>query len=146
VKGHVEIASLLLKNGADPNSRDDRGRAPLHRVSQGGHIVMVESSLEIARLLVNRGVDVNAIDKEGWTPLHATAARSGYREIAELLPKFGVIPDAPNSNQKSPLHAVACRNGKLNVPRPSYKSWLGHQFPERGWLRPITPDVMIRTR
>ena len=31
VKGHLEVASLLLKSGADPNSRDDLGRVPLHR-------------------------------------------------------------------------------------------------------------------
>ena len=82
VKGHFEVASLLLENGANPNSRDDLGRAPLHRVSQGGPLVMAQSSLEVARLLVNSGADVNVTDNENWTPLHA-AARSGYREIAE---------------------------------------------------------------
>ena len=52
VKGHLDVASLLLENGADPNSRDDRGRAPLHRVSQGGPFIVVDSSLDIARLLI----------------------------------------------------------------------------------------------
>ena len=115
VKGHLEVASLLLKNGADPNSRDDRGRAPLHRVSQGGQLVMAESSLEIARLLVNSGANVNVTDDEGWTPLHA-AARSGYREIAELLLGSGASLDVRNKDQKTPLH-VACCSGKLDVSR-----------------------------
>ena len=84
VKGHLEVASLLLRNGADPDSRDNLGRVPLHRVSQGGQVVMVKSSLKVARLLVNSGADVNVTDDRGWTPLHA-AAQSGYREIAELL-------------------------------------------------------------
>jgi hypothetical protein len=48
VKGHLDVASLLLENGADPNSLDDRGRAPLHRVSQGGQLVMAKSSLDRA--------------------------------------------------------------------------------------------------
>ena len=73
VKGHLEVASLLLESGADPNSRDNLGRVPLHRVSQGGHLVMEQSSLEIARLLVNSGANVNITDDEGWTPLHAAA-------------------------------------------------------------------------
>ena len=31
VKGHLDVASLLLKSGADPDSCDYVGRAPLHR-------------------------------------------------------------------------------------------------------------------
>src|SRR6266566_935933 len=78
VKGHLDVASLLLKNGADPNSHDIAGRVPLHRVSQSGHHVKVESSLEVARLLVKFGGNVNVRDEGGETPLYA-AARSGYR-------------------------------------------------------------------
>ena len=65
VNGHLEVASLLLNNGADPNSRDDLGRAPLHRISQGGQLVMMESSLKIARLLLNSGADVSVTDNQG---------------------------------------------------------------------------------
>jgi hypothetical protein len=43
VKGHLDVASLLLEKGADPNSRDFSKRAPLHRVSQGGQLVMMGS-------------------------------------------------------------------------------------------------------
>ena len=42
VKGHLDVASLLLKNGADPDSRDDLDRVPLHRVSQGGQLAMLD--------------------------------------------------------------------------------------------------------
>ena len=116
VKGHLEVASILVESGADLNSLDNLGKIPLHRVSQGGHLVMVESSLEIARLLVSHGADVNATDNiEGDTPLHA-AARSGYREIAKLLIECGTSPDVLNRNRKTPLH-VACGNGKLDVSR-----------------------------
>ena len=91
------------------------GRTPLHRVSQGGQLVMVESSLEIARLLVNSGANVNVTDNEGSTPLHA-AARSGYRDIAELLLESGASLDVRNKIQQTPLH-VACGNGRLDVSR-----------------------------
>ena len=113
VKGHLEVASLLLRNGADPNSRDHLGRVPLHRVSQGGF--MAKSSLEIARLLVNSGADVNVTDDEGCTPLHA-AVQSGYREIAELLLGSGASLDVLNKKQETPL-ALASDNGMLDVSR-----------------------------
>ena len=115
VKGHLDVATLLLENGADPNSRDDLGGVPLHKVSQGGQLVMVESTFEIARLLVKSGADVSASDDEGWTPLHA-AAHSGHRDIAELLLEFGAGLDIRNTRQETPLD-VACRNGQLDISR-----------------------------
>ncbi|KAN0105623.1 Ankyrin repeat-containing domain protein [Russula decolorans] len=113
VKGHLDVASLLLKSGADPNSRDNAGRVPLHRVSQGGYRVTVESAFEIARLLVNFGANASVADHDGWTPLHA-AAHCGYRDIAELLLGSGASLDVRNKNQETPLH-LACSNGKLDV-------------------------------
>src|SRR5580658_344156 len=113
VKGHLEVASLLLRNGADPDSRDHLGRVPLHRVSQGGQVLMAKSSLEIARLLVNSGADVNVPDYEGCTPLHA-AAQSGYREVAELLLGSSASLDARNNQQWTPLR-LSCEYGKRDM-------------------------------
>jgi ankyrin repeat protein len=113
VKGHLQVASLLLRNGADPDSRDDLDRVPLHKVSQGGQLVMAKSSLEIARLLVNSGADVNVTDDEGCAPLHA-AAQSGYREIAELLLGSSASLDARNEMQETPLK-LSCLNGRPDM-------------------------------
>ncbi len=113
--GHLDVASLLLKSGADPNSRDDLGRVPLHRISQGGQFVMVESSLEIAQLLLNSGADVSITDDQGWTPVHA-AARSGHREIVKQLLESGANLEVRNKKQRTPLH-LACENGKLDLSR-----------------------------
>jgi ankyrin len=88
----LKVASLLVKNGADPNSRDDLGRAPLHRLSHGGPLVMAQSSLEVARLLVNSGADASVTDDEGRTPLHL-AARRGYRDVVELSLESGASLD-----------------------------------------------------
>ena len=115
IKGHFDVASLLLERGADPNSRDVIFRVPLHRVSQGGLVIMMESSLRIAQLLVDNGADVNvAGDFDDDTPLH-TAALSGYRNIAELLVESGANLDAQNRDQRTPLH-LACYNEELDVP------------------------------
>jgi ankyrin repeat protein len=113
VKGHLKVASLLLRNGADPDSRDHLGRVPLHRVSQGGQLVMGKSSLEIARLLVNSGADVNVTDYDGCAPLHA-AAQTGYREIADVLLGSSASLDARNKKQETPLE-FSCLNGKPDM-------------------------------
>src|SRR6266403_1156399 len=115
VKGHVEVASLLLERGADPNSRDDLGRVPLHGVSQGGQLVTEQTSLRVARFLVNSGADVDVADDNSLTPLHA-AAQGGFRDIAELLLESGARLDAPEKDQKTALH-LACGNGRLEVSR-----------------------------
>src|SRR6266699_5505938 len=113
VKGHLQVASVLLRNGADPDSRDHLDRVPLHRVSQGGQLVMAESSLEIVRLLIDSGADVNVADYEGCTPLHA-AAQSGYREIAELLLGSNASLDARDTEQRTPLQ-LSCLYGKPDM-------------------------------
>jgi ankyrin repeat protein len=119
VKGHLQVASLLLRNDADPDSRDHLGRVPLHRVSQGG--LMAKSSLEIARLLVNSGADVNVTDDEGCAPLHA-AAQSGYREIAELLLGSSASLDVRDKKRQIPLE-LSCSYRKRDM---------AHFFIDRG--------------
>jgi Ankyrin repeats (3 copies) len=113
VKGHLKVASLPLRNGADPDSRDHLGMVPLHRVSHGGQPVMAKSSLETARLLVRSGADVNVPDDKGYTPLHA-AAQFRYREIAELLLGSSANLDARSNEQETPLE-ISCFNGKLDM-------------------------------
>jgi len=113
VKGYLDVALLLLKNGADPNVQDYFGRAPLHKVAQAGHLVTRESVLEVAQLLIKSGAIVDTTDKEGYTPLHI-AARNGHRDIVELLLESGASSDSRNAYQGTPLN-LACQNGKLDV-------------------------------
>jgi ankyrin repeat protein len=115
VRGHVEVASLLLQGSADPNPRDILGRVPLHRVSQGGQLVAEQSSLEIVWLLTNSGANVNTTDNDGCTPLHA-AAQGGYCDITELLLGSGASCDAQSNDQETAVHR-ACLHGRLEVSR-----------------------------
>ena len=135
VKGYLDVASLLLKNGADPDSRDNNLRAPLYRVSQGGQLVMVESSLKTARLLVNSSANVNVTNGEGWTPLHAVARR-GHCGIAELLLEAGASLDVRNEDQETPLH-VACRDGKQEISRFLIDRGSGMNSRDKGGFIPL---------
>ncbi|KAF0717653.1 Aste57867_2175 [Aphanomyces stellatus] len=50
--GHIEVATLLLANGADVNQDDKYGWSPLSIASQQGHV-------EVTTLLLANGADVN---------------------------------------------------------------------------------------
>lgn len=70
VRGALEDAELLLKNGADVSVHGEFGKTPLHMAVDFGNAEMV-------LLLVNWGADLQAKDLTGLTPL----------ELAEILDK-----------------------------------------------------------
>src|SRR5712675_1406726 len=92
-KGDLEVAFLLLDKGADPNSRDDEGGSPLHKVSKVGHLLGTQAILEIMRLLLKFGANVDVRDDGGFTPLHI-ASVNGHRDVVELLLERGTRMDA----------------------------------------------------
>jgi pectate lyase len=79
IRGHKDVAELLLAKGAGVNARDWGCATPLHYAAEKGH-------KEIADLLIAKGADVNATDNNGRSPLW-WARR--HKEIVELLRKNG---------------------------------------------------------
>ena len=89
----------MLKEGADPNVRDEEGRTPLH------HAVK-DNRLDIVKLLVESGADVNAPDNYGLTPLHY-AVHCGYEKLVDFLLRHGADPNAKDIGGNTPLHISA---------------------------------------
>jgi len=91
LRGHKEIAELLIAKGADVNAKDDNGRTPLYEAAFNG-------GKEIAELLIGKGADVNAMDDDGRTPLDdankvlqdsSPEDKARDKETADLLRKHG---------------------------------------------------------
>jgi hypothetical protein len=80
-RGHVAIAWLLLRAGADPNAQATDKSAPLHAAASGGHLTIV-------RLLHCFGARLSPQDDFGETPLHF-AAKSGNSASAHSLLVLG---------------------------------------------------------
>jgi hypothetical protein len=66
-KKNLDIARILIDNGASTRVRDQRGQYPIHRAAAVGSVPMV------TLLLKNRS-PLNPTDNEGYTPLHHAIA------------------------------------------------------------------------
>ena len=81
--GKLEIARVLLEQGAKAGSENDRAQTPLHLVSQGSYWFQ-DDGPGVTKLLLERGADMHAQDKDRATPLHLACYR-GRTDIARIL-------------------------------------------------------------
>ena len=93
--GDVDIANILVNNGADISATDESGNTTLHIASQFGRF-------ELVNYLLMRNPDVNALNKANNTPLHL-AVMSGRRMVAEQLVYHGANLTGKNSTGDTPL-------------------------------------------
>lgn len=86
--GHLDAVSLLLANGANPNSAagEFNGRTPLQAASERGHI-------DIINLLLNANANINAApcDAVGRTALQAAAGGAHLGAISLLLSRGAFV-------------------------------------------------------
>lgn len=98
-EGNLKIAEILVKRGADVNSRDEFEETPLHYAANEGH-------LEMAEFLITKGADVNAKNYTDNTPLH-DAAKKNWPDMVKLLLDNGANINIINISGKTPLGMAA---------------------------------------
>jgi ankyrin repeat protein len=84
--GHLDVAKLLINNGAVIDGRAATGETPLFKA-------ILNSDLEMVELLIERGADVNAVNARTQTLLHI-AVQSHNLKIVQLLIAKGVDVNA----------------------------------------------------
>lgn len=103
--GHEALARLLIRKGADVDSRE-RGWTPLH-------IAVCKGNMSIAKVLISNGADIDARDKDGETAL-SHAVHGGREPLVELLMKGGADPNTADNCGRTPLHrAVMAGNERV---------------------------------
>jgi truncated hemoglobin YjbI len=109
--GSLDVVELLLQLGADPNTTDEAGHAPLYCV---GNECSADTGGDVVRLLAQRGANLDAQDGvKRCTALHM-AARRGNVSVARALLDCGADIEARDSVGDTPLRrAVNC--GKINL-------------------------------
>jgi len=92
------IIELLVSNGADANSRNQRNETPLH-------LAAICGSLNAAEALLKLSAGVNAVSQNGSTPLHLVLNKPF--EMGKLLIKYGANINARDNGRQTPLHNAA---------------------------------------
>ncbi len=83
-KGKIEVAEVLLENGAEMNLKaSNLGYTPLH-------LAAINGQQTVAEFLVDKGAEVNPKSKTGATPLDLSVDK-GHKELADFLRKHGGI-------------------------------------------------------
>ncbi len=102
LKGYIEIAEKLIKEGADVNGLKMSQNTPLNAAIDNENV-------EIVKLLIDAGADINAMDNYGNRTLY-DAANNNNTEIAKLLINAGVDIDAVSAGDNTPLHGAAAND------------------------------------
>lgn len=129
-KGATEIATLLLKHGADIHGETSYGQTPIcwatdkpHGemvdllIASGARMSVVEAirlqRLDIVEDFWKRGTSVNYANEMGATPLHAAVERRETELISSLLHRGAAI-DATDRIGDTPL-LIAIRSANLEL-------------------------------
>jgi len=90
---HFETAEFLIKQGANPNAKNDDGITPLH----------LGAYPEMVQLLFRLGADLNVRSNDGSTPLIIQAAEAEGYDVMEALLELGADVNAKDLKGRSAL-------------------------------------------
>jgi ankyrin repeat protein len=95
----VDLATLLLDEGASVDARDRLGARPLSHAARSGHLEMVD-------LLLARGAPIDARNLAGATALYVAAERGQTAVVQRLIDK-GADADIKGRSGTSPVAAAS---------------------------------------
>uniref|UniRef100_A0ABD2W1T2 Uncharacterized protein n=1 Tax=Trichogramma kaykai TaxID=54128 RepID=A0ABD2W1T2_9HYME len=113
IHNRMNVAEMLIRNGADPHLVNEEGLTPLHIVSkkEDDDGFFARKFCLICEMF-DHPLQFDAEDKLGNTSLHLAlqCARLGVKNIAELLLRLGADPNMANKNKVTPLHIICKRD------------------------------------
>lgn len=124
----IDIVTLLLENGANPDILDHQNNSPLHRVTHKQDIKTAKALLQISKKKINQP------NNDGETPLH-TAVWYGNVEMVQLLLDNGASESINIKNNKglTPAGYLSDKEGNFRFMSESDKKTM------KELLTPTTP-------
>lgn len=107
--GHETVVGLLLKAGANPQTRNRSGENAVHLAAKRGHQGVLKLLLEKAEI-----ININACDHSGQTALHVAAA-AGHLSVVQLLLEKGIDINIRSGAGLTALHSAAERGHQAVV-------------------------------
>ncbi|KAI8611832.1 ankyrin repeat-containing domain protein [Chytriomyces sp. MP71] len=101
--GQIQMATYLMKRGANPNLFDKQGYNTLHLAAHAGHAMMIV-------YLISMGMDVDILDTMGRTSLMWAAYQGNSEETMRCLLKQGAVLDRVDSTGMTALHWAIVSN------------------------------------
>ena len=134
---HVQVALLLVRNGADSSLRNKAGITSLHIICIRGvmeltqlirdyminvatgsgltllHCAADQGHLDVVRYLTSNGVQIHARDDDGMTALHLSCM-AGHVDVTQALLDAGAYWNARDEDGMSPL-LYACQEDHFDL-------------------------------
>jgi ankyrin repeat protein len=101
-RGHIEVATILLRGGAEIDAREEDDETPLHSAAW-------RSQLAMGELLIASGSDLEARNHWGRTPLLIVARETGSADMARVLIAAGAEVNGRDRSGQSSLDLAAWR-------------------------------------
>ncbi|XP_019848666.1 PREDICTED: ankyrin repeat domain-containing protein 29-like [Amphimedon queenslandica] len=139
--GNIQILSMLLESGGDPNFIGNKGLTPLQTASKQGHITIVNKLLQykadpnqdgidgatalmlasnfdhfdIVEQLLSSGASVNKTMFDGWTAL-IFACDQNHLQIVKRLLQSGANPNVlTHSSKCSPVYFASSKHNNPSM-------------------------------
>ncbi|MBK7114584.1 MAG: ankyrin repeat domain-containing protein [Proteobacteria bacterium] len=138
--GDVELATRLIRQGADVNARNDYGSTPMQEAAVRGDAALI-------RVLLKAGASAESPNDEGETAL-MSVARTGNVEAAALLLKAGAKVNAVEQWRGQTALMWAAAQGNPDMVRLLLKSGAKPDMIStvRDWARKVTAEPRPQNR
>ncbi|XP_043466925.1 ankyrin-1-like [Leptopilina heterotoma] len=99
-RGHLQIVDLLIKNGAEINVVDIKGRTPFY-------IALLQNKVEVAEFLLENGARIDIRREDGRTTLHVAIKTQNIQIVERILKKGTMVNVLDDMSRMKPIDVAA---------------------------------------